>query len=88
VAPARARRAACPVTSSVMRGAVRDQAAFPEFPAADDQQRAAGVDIAQAQAACLACPQPEPVAQGEDGPVGRAAPGGTRVVRQRGRSVE
>ena len=41
---------------------VRDQAVLAEFAAAHDQQRAAGVDVAQGQAACLAGAQPEPIA--------------------------
>ena len=51
---------------------VRDEAALAELAAHHDEQLRSRVDVAEAQPAGLTGPQPEPVAEGEDRPVGRA----------------
>jgi hypothetical protein len=67
---------------------VRDEAALAELAAAHDDQATVGDDVAKAQAARLAGAQSEPVAEGEDGAIGRASLPGAGVVRQRGRGIE
>ena len=62
---------------------VRHEAALAEFAAPHEEKLAAGVDVAQAQAARLPGSQPEAVAQSEDRVIGRAAAGGPGVVAQR-----
>ena len=52
---------------------MRDEAGLAELAAAHHEQVPAGVDVAEAQPAGLAGSQPEPVAEREDGAVGRAA---------------
>jgi len=65
---------------------MRNQAALAELAASHDQQLPVGVDVTEAEAAHLSGSQPEPVAEHEDGVVGRPAAGGSRVVGQgRGR---
>jgi hypothetical protein len=68
--------------------AKRDEAALAKLTAADDKGGAIEVDVAQAQATCLAGPQPQPIAEGEDGPIGRASLGSPGPVWEGGSSSE
>src|SRR5208337_2688590 len=63
---------------------VRDQPVLPEFAAADFDQVPSGIDVAEADPACLGGAQPESVAQGEDRLVDVAAPAGPGVVGKPG----
>lgn len=65
---------------------VRDEAALAELAAPYDEELPVGVDVAEAEAARLPGSEPEAVAEGKDGVVGRAATGGPRIVgKGRGR---
>ncbi len=69
-------------------GPMGDEAALAEFAPADNEELALGVDIADAEATRLPCSQPEAVAQGEDGVVGRSPIGGPRVVGEGSSGLE
>src|ERR1700738_3445028 len=62
--------------------AMRDEPGFAELSAPHHQQIALCVNITQPQPTDLTGPQPQPIAEGEDRPVGRTALHGSRVVRQ------
>src|SRR5579859_643698 len=65
-------------------GAMRHEAALAELAASHHQQVAVSLNIAQAEAAGLSCAQTEPVAETEDGTIGRTALPGSRVIRECG----
>jgi hypothetical protein len=69
-------------------GPMGDEATLAEFAPTDDEELALGVDVADTQAARLPCSQPEAVAEGEDGLVGRSAIGGPRAVGEGGSGLE
>jgi hypothetical protein len=69
-------------------GTAGDEPVFAELSAPYREQAPSHIDIAQAQAACLAGAQPEPVAQGEDRPVGLPPAPSPGVVAQGRRRLQ
>jgi hypothetical protein len=59
-----------------------------ELATTDDKETAVEVDIAQAQAAHLACPQSQPIAERENSAIGRTSLGSRRPVRKGSGSLE
>ena len=60
---------------------MRDEAGLAELAAAHDEEISLRVDVTEAQPAGLPGAQSQPVAEGEDGAVGRSSLPGPRVVR-------
>jgi len=68
--------------------AIWDEAAFAKLAAAHNEQLTIDIEVADQKTARLAGPQPETVAEREDGVVGEAAVSCSRVVRKRRRGLE
>ena len=80
-APSARRRATLLGDQLADPGTVRDEPGLAELAATHYEEISLRVDITEAQPADLTGAQPQPVAEGEDGPVGRAPLPGSRVVR-------